>query len=270
VVFTLGVLVLLWVTFLGRRLDRLAVIVLGFAAFAPGQAYGYAVYPLSMLSFFTLAYVWLVGRERWLAAGLAGWLLVLVYPDGIAAPVAAGVYVLIAYRAVPWRDRLRDIALAVLPAALSFGLLLLEFQRSVGHWNAYFLIQRKYRHHFGDPLAPVFHAFHVLFSGTSGLHFVIYLQTVLVTAVVASVLLAALLRHRTIGHVDLLLALWTLIAWFVPQSTTGLVRWRQEATLLPVALLVGRLPPRLAIGFVAAAVVLSVPMTLLFVRHSLG
>ncbi len=268
--FALGTLVLLWLTFLRRRLDFVGVIVLAYAAFAPGQAWDYAVFPLSMLSFFTIGYLWLLARERWLHAGLVGAVLVLIYPVAGAAPVAAALWILVAFRNVSWRERARRIALCAGPALGAVAALFFYFHEALGHWNALFLVGAKYHNNLQQPLAPVFHAVSELASGPSGLHFAISLQTLLVTSAVACVLVFTALRYRQLERWELLVLLWVAVTWLIPSATARLTVSRVEATLLPIALLVGRLPRPLAVAFVAAAVLLSVPIDLLFIRHTLG
>ena len=268
--FTLGTLVLLWATFLGCELESGAVAALVYAAFAPGMVFGYAMYPLSMLAFFTVAYLWLVTRERWGWAGLAGVVIVLAYPVGLAAPAAVALYVLVCYGCDPVLVRARALALAVGPPVVAVGLLLLQFQLAVGHWNAYFLIQEKYGHQLREPFASIVHALTTLLHpGSFNLRGVSALQTLLVTAVLVSVLVVVACR-RPLPRADLLLAFWAVATWLLPSATSHLAGHRGEAALLPVAILVARLPPRLQAGFVAAAVAVSLPTVVLYLRGSLS
>jgi hypothetical protein len=88
--FTGATLLLLWRTFLNRRATPAAIGCLLYAAFAPGQIYGYAIFPLSMLVFFTILHLWLLWRGRYGLAGLAGAAAALSYPIGVMlVPVSA-------------------------------------------------------------------------------------------------------------------------------------------------------------------------------------
>lgn len=266
--FTLGTLVLLWATFLGRRLGAASATVLLYAAFAPGQVYDYAILPLSLLAFCTVGYLWLVSRERWLAAGIAGAVLVLIYPVGIATPAAAALYLLVGRREVALAERARRVGLAIAPAAVSIGLLLLLFQETLGHWNAYFLVQAKYHHQLGDPLAPALDSIGSLFrSAPFSVGNVPALQTLVVTVVLGCVLVSVALRRRHAERADLLIGLWAVATWLIPASTTGLTVQRSQAALLPIALLVGRLPRLLAAVLIVVAIAVSIPTEVAYLRN---
>ena len=70
------------------------------------------------------------------------------------------------------------------------------------------------------------------------------------------------------GHVDAL-GCWLLITWLLTQSKVGLSAYRSEAALLPLAILVGRLPRPLAAVLAGLAVIVAVPMTALYMRNVL-
>lgn len=264
--FALLTLVLVWVTFLERRTGAMAALVLVYAAWAPGHIWSYAMFPLSLLAFSTVAYLWLLSRERWVVSGLVGAGLVLVYPVGIAAPAAAALWIVFVHRDVPLAERARRVTLAVGPAMLSIGLLLLLLQMAVGHWDAYFLVQANYKHDLRNPLGPTWHAISTLFgSAPFSLQNMANLQTLLVSLSLACVL-ADVARRRERAGWETLVLFWALAAWFIPAATTNQSISRGEAVLLPLALLVGRLPRALAVILVAAAVALSIPFEVAYFR----
>lgn len=266
--FTLGTLVLLWGTFLGRRFGAVSAAVLVYAAFAPGQVYDYAILPLSMLAFCTVGYLWLVSREHWFAAGIVGFVLVLVYPVGIATPVAAALYLLVRKRQTALGERVRQAGLVTLPSVASIGLLFLLLQETIGHWNAYFLVQAKYHHQFRDPFAPVYDSIRSLFrSAPFSVGNAPALQTLVVSVVLGCVLVSVVLRRRQADNVDLLLGLWAFATWLIPASTTGLTVQRSQAALLPIALLVGRLPRPLATALIVAAIAVSIPTEVAYLQN---
>lgn len=269
--FTLATLVLLWVAFLDRRVSWTSLAVLVYAAFAPGQVYGYAAYPLSMLIFFTLLYICLLDRRRWLAAGLAGVGVVLAYPVGVATPAMAALFLLVVQRRVPVRERLRRIALAVGPAVAAIGLYLVALQVSVGHWNAYFLVQAYYEHKLRTPLGTTYDALKTLFRPDpfAVSNFVSF-NEILVTAALVCVLLDRAIRRRDRTETDVLLVLCLVATWVIPVSTSHQTYSRGEAALLPIAVLIGKLKPPLAIGFAVAAVLLAVPMEVSFLHEFLN
>ena len=267
--FGLGTTVLLWVAFF-PRVDFRATVAVLFAAFAPGLIYRYAVFPLSMLAFFTVLYLWLLSTERWLAAGLTGFVLVLTYPVGVAAPIAATVGLLAAYRGAPIRERAHRVALSVLPSIVAIGLLPVVQAQSTGHWNAFFLAQANYQHFLANPFERAFHASGLLFDlRLFTLANAPYAQTLLVTFATGCVLVALAFGHSRITPFQLLLGLWIVVTWLITQATTGASPYRGEAALLPMAILIGTLPRLLAGAIVASAIAIAIPLELLFLRNTL-
>jgi hypothetical protein len=244
--FAAATLVLLWNTFLRRRRDATALLALVYAAWAPGQIYDYAIFPLSMLAFFTVAYLWLLGRGRFVAAGIAGGVAVLAYPLGALLIPVSAVWVLV---------RRRAIATTLLTAA-GLGVLFVDQAAETGHWNAYQLVQRNYGHHLLNPAAttrdllrPLVHWSHPELA-----HVGPALQGALVTLVLVAVLVYALARRRSLDRPDLLLLLWAVVTWIVPLSQSYISIQRSEAALLPVAAFL----PRLRRGFVLVAAIAAI------------
>jgi hypothetical protein len=268
-VFDLATIVLLWATF-GRRMRFRAALALLCAAFAPGLIYDYAAFPLSMLAFLTVLYLWLLTRERWLLAGVTGFALVLTYPVGVAAPLAVTLWLLGSHRGVGIRSRIGRIAKSVLPSVLALLLLVVIQGLSTGYWDAYFRAQGSYGHTLTDPLGRTFHAIGLLFSWRLfSLANAPYAQTLLVTFAVASILLSLAFRCRTVTPFPGLFALWLLAAWVIPQAITGTSQYRGEAALLPMAILVRDLPRVLGVVIVAASIAVAVPIEILFLRNTL-
>lgn len=264
---TLG---LLWATFLGRRLSAVAVVVLAYAAFAPGQIYSYAVFPLSMLTFFTVAHLWLLHRSRFIAAGAAGAIAALSYPIGVLLVPVSAVWLLSA-RGVPMRERLRRTAWTSGLTLAGVGVILVVQKIETGRWNAYFLVQEKYDHQLQSPITALRSTVYELrqaplFELGNALAF----QTVLVTSVLVAVLLLLVVRRRSFARLDYLLVLWAIATWAFPLSQTNVSISRSQAALLPLALLVGRLPRFLAVPFVAAAVIIAIAMEKLFLQGVLA
>jgi hypothetical protein len=141
---------------------------------------------------------------------------------------------------------------------------------SVGRWDAYFLVQAKYHHTLRNPLAAVQDAVLTLSRHSPfRIESAPALQTLLVTAVLASVLAVVALRRRDAERVDLLLALWAVGTWILPHAQANVSTYRSQAALLPLALLVRRLPAPLVLAIVVAAAALCVPMAELFLQGRL-
>jgi hypothetical protein len=267
----LATLVLVWRALPAREPRTAAAIALAYAAFAPGMFYRYAIYPLSLLTLATVAYLLLMQRGRWLAAGVAAGVGVLTYPAGLAAAPAGAVW-LLAQRSVPLRERARRIALSVYPSLVALWFFVTDQWFETGHWNAYLLVQRKYHHKFQDPFHPVRHAWHVVTAHGSWFTEAKApaLETLLVAFVLACVLIELVVRRGPAARADALVAIWAVIAWAGPLSESKLATWRGEAALLPLALLVRRLPRPLGVAIAIAAAVLAVPMTKLYLGNFLN
>ena len=243
---------------------------LAFAAFVPGGVFGYAVYPLSLLSFALLAHMLLLAKGRWWAAGLAAGIAAAAYPVGIAAVPVAIAWLVLVGRETPVRERLRRAAivggLGVAGAATTAVVQAIQ----VGRWDAYFLVQDKYGHSLRDPLTPVVNAARAL-RGWTPLN-VVYapaLQTLLVALVLGLVLVELVVRRATATRLDVLVALWLVAAWLAVHSEAGISIYRSQETILPAALLVRRLPRPLAALVLGAAVWVTVDMARLFVEGRL-
>ncbi len=267
--FDLSAIVLLWVI-LDRRTDTRAIAVLVFASFAPGLVYDYAAFPLSMLAFLTLLYLWLIKTERWFFAGLVVFALVLTYPTGFAAPLAVAIVLPITQRAVPLGKRWRRVGLAAGPAVVALALLPVVQQHETGHWDAYYLAQVNFGHSFIDPFGHSWHAAGLLLRlKLFTLANAPYAQTLVVTFVVLCALLAVVFRWREVNSFERLVAVWMALTWLIPQVTSGLSQYRSEAALLPTAILVVLLPRTLAVALIAATIAVAIPMEVLFLRNTL-
>lgn len=265
----LAALVLLWRAFLVQLPRPGGVLALAYAACAPGLVYDYAIFPLSLLSLCTLGALAFLVRGRALPAGVAAGLAAITYPVGLAlAP--AGVVWLAAARRLPPRTRVRRVALYTAPILATLALFTVDQRLETGRWNAYLLVQQKYGHGLQDPFAAVYTAGQSVLHG-SAFHLVDApsLQTLLLAFVLLSVLVDRLLHRASATALDTLVVVWALAAWLVPHIWANVSEYRSEAALLPVALLVGRLPRVLSLCIVAGAFLLVAPMELLFLRSVL-
>jgi len=268
--FAAGTIILLWATFLERRMGAAAAAALFYAAFAPGQIYYYAVFPLSLLTFTTVACLWLLYRERYVAAGIAGAVAALSYPVGVLLAPISAVW-LVAQRSVPLGERLRRVAITSGPILAGIWILIVVQRIETGHWDAFFLIQEKYAVLHGSR-NPFVAFWEVLRAGVQdfehGISVVVALQTAFVTIVLALVLVHAFRRRRSLDRADSLLLLWAVATWALPLSQAFSVQ-RGQAALLPLAVLVARLPSRLAWSLAVVAAAIAVWMESYFLDGTL-
>jgi hypothetical protein len=263
-----GTIVLLWSTFLERRTDAAAVAALVYAAFAPGQIYHYAIFPLSLYALSTVACLWLVYRGRYVLGGLAGAVAGLSYPAGLLLAPAVGVW-LLAQRSVHWSERLRRVTISSGLILLSAWILVVDQWLEVGHWNAYLLVQEKYGHHWQSPLDVTWDLITGYGDGWNTFDVAVALQTTLVTLVLVAVLVRSIHGRVGLASPDVLVLLWAVPTWALPLSQTGVSTQRGQATLLPLAILVGRFSWWLAWAFALAAVGIALWMEYYFLDSTL-
>jgi hypothetical protein len=264
-VFSAATLVLLWNTFLAESFLAPRILVLVFAAWAPGQIYNFAVFPLSLLAFCTVAHLWLLHQRRYVAAGVAGAGAVLTYPLGVLLiPVSAAW--LLGQRGQPVIERLRHVACTSGIALAGVAILVVDQKLETGHWDAYLLVQNRYGHAFQNPAVATWHSLHPLLHGTP-FQYVKgpALQTAVVTAAMLAVLAYAMVRRRfepTAG----LLALWAVVVWLFPLTQTALSLQRSQAALLPAAVLLLPLARPLQIVLICVALAAAVAIEYLFLH----
>jgi hypothetical protein len=265
--FHAALLVLLWLTFLDRRLTPITLVVLVYAAIGPGFPYQVSVFPLSMFVFFVVLHLWFLWRERWWGAGAAAFVAVLSYPPGVAIPITAAVWILL--QRVSLRERVRRIAIVSGLAVAGLVAFAVDQQLETGHWDAYLLVQEKYHHGLQSPILLFRQSLHVLVHhppftlGTS-----VATETVLFTIVLVCALVAVALR-RPLDRVDLMVAIWVVITWLVTEGESHTQVYRIEAALLPLAILVRRLPLALAAVLTVLVLVSSVQLAQVFFENGL-
>jgi hypothetical protein len=243
--FALATLILLSRTFL-REGGATGLV---FAAFAPGLVYLHAVFPLSMLTFFTVLALWLLTCERWAAAGAATAVAAATYHLGVLLVPVAAVYALV-------RGGPRRALIAGGIGALGPAVTVLAMRLQTGAWDAFLQVQEQYSHALQSPVLPLRNALHTDSWDAT--------QTVLVAAVVLAVTLHTLHRRHTASASDWLLLGTTLLLWIVPLAEFNVGLYRTEAALVPAAILVARLPAALGIAACASAALVAMPVALLF------
>jgi hypothetical protein len=261
----LGALLVLWRAFLAHQPWPTAAAALAYTAFIPGLAYEYGVFPLALLSLCTVAFFALLQRGHWLAAGVVAAVGALAYPVGvIAAPVAA--VWLLADRGVPLSQRALRVAAVAGPTVAALVLFVFVQQVETRHWNAYLLTQAKYGHHPISPVVTIAHAFTTATHTPLGLANVPGLQTLFITFVLICVGATVAIRRGPNTRFDVLIIIWAVVVWIELYVETDVDAYRGVAGLLPLAVLVPRLPRQLAAAIAVAAILIALPMATLYFR----
>ena len=223
------------------------------ASVFPGGIYYFGVFPISLLMFLALLAILLAVRERFLLASLAAAGGAFTYATGFLLSGVVAAAVLIA-RISPWPKRLGEAALY---GAIGFaGLCAVMIMHAIilDHWNAFFLVQAKYGHAIQDPLATLGRVWQTAVDrrGTPE-KFIGPAQSLIVCAVVASTLAYIFARFRQITRVEQIAAIHVALFWLFPLVMGNAVSLtRAEANLLPLVILLARLP-RAAQGAVIAS-----------------
>jgi hypothetical protein len=288
---SLATLLVLWGAFLlgqpvpaavprrGPALTALgASLALCYAAFAPGLVYNYGEFPLSLVTLGTVCSFALAHRGHWMWAGLAAAVAALAYPVGLAVAPSCGLWALAEPGARVSR-RLSHALAATIPAVVAVALFLTTERLQTGHWDAYLLVQQRFHHRLGDPfirIVQVLRAFahspFVLSPSYSSLDLIsgaAAIESLLVAFVVVCTLTELLLRRGPDLRNDALIGIWAVLAWVLLWVASGVDAYRGDLALMPIAVLVRRLPWPLAALITAVAVVLAVPMTDLYLKRSL-
>jgi hypothetical protein len=258
---------LLWTIF-GRRASVATIGALLYAAFAPGQIYDYAVFPLSLLALATTTCLWLLSRDRVVAAGIAGAVAALAYPLGVLLVPVSAIW-LLARRTLPLRARLRRIAWSSGLMLAGFTVLPIDQFFETGHWNAYILVQDHYRHTLQNPFVAAWNSLqlHTLeHSSPFTLARAPAIQSVIVLVVLLAVAVSAAVRRNSLDRLETLVLLWAVATWLFPLTQANLSQQRSQAALLPLALLARRLPPALLITLVIASIAVAIMMEKLFLH----
>jgi hypothetical protein len=272
--FELAGLLLLWRWALNAEPTLENFLCLAVAAFFFGQIYYRAVFPLAAEAFFLLLAILLLSKRRWVLAGLAGAGASVFYSSGfLLAPVMA-LWALLDDPRASLRQRVsRALASGGIAASGTVFVLVLE-KAMTGSWDAFFRVQAKYRYHLGPPstkfldvVRPLFRRGGAFRSSARLLKLAPNEQALMVAVVMVSLAAAVAIRWRRLDGRDWVILIAALVFWLFPMSLGGRVRlYRADALLFPAVLLFRYLPIAVQVVFLAAAVALAYPMSVLFFR----
>ncbi len=242
-------LLVLWRGFMGAQIDRTNILTLLLASFFAGSIYYHAIFPISMVGFFIILCLYFLREQRWLASGIAGAAAAFTYPSGVLLSPLAALWTLYPSSQSPESKTsapppiVSRLVRSAGVAALGFAGVLLLHQWTLRAWNAFFLIQQKYRHDslqhplrsFTRAVAPFFE------NGPDRL--VPAFQTLMVAGLIAAILVAMVVRRRKVTAFDVFLLMTVVLFWsfpFVIGRSSSL--YRSEALLFPLVLLTRLFP----------------------------
>jgi hypothetical protein len=260
----------IWIGFLGARVSRANALCLAFAAFTPGFIYDHTVFPMALAGFALLLVLLFLERERWIAAGLAGAVLAATYPSGVLVAPAVAVWLLINRGDSAWRTTAARIGQTSGLTALG-ALFVLVLQRlETGAWDAYFKVQAHYHRDLVAPFVTLFRSTRPIFSHAPNLRSMPHLEALFAAVLVLAVLAHVAVVRRPFRPFDQLLGIVLVTYWLVPLCLRRLDIYRDDALLIPAALLLRRVSTAFQVAALACGVALSVPMAEAFLTRVLG
>lgn len=267
--FFLLVLILLWNIFLqdcpsSRRWSLLLL-----AGLFPGSIYYHAVFPVSTVLLCTLLLYWSLIRSRPFVAGICGFAAAFSYPTGILNAVVIGLEAIFSSsRKRRSQNFLKALGTGTL-TALGFAAMLLFQYFSVGRWDAFFRVQEKYHYGLHNPLITLWGQVKSILVSPVSANPQSY-QSLFVTLMLLCALWSLFRNRSKIARMDILASSYCGLFWLFPMILGGgLSIYRAESLLLPVVILLRRLPDWALLLFVTMGVILQFQLSALFFRGSL-
>lgn len=232
-------LAVLWFCFLSSRPRSHAIPAMALTAVFPGSIYFGAIFPVSIVAASMLGCLALLQRGRWAAAGACGALGAVSYPSGSMIAIAALVPLLFWPDLGSWRAKSWAAAKVAGPVAAGYLLVLANYERAVGRWDAWFRVQEAYGYEPTFPWVTVWHQLQLLRSAgnvrTPGA------QTLLVVVIVVVAVVMTVRYRQSLGAGERAVPILLAGLWLVPLTLGGdLSLYRAEALLVPCVILVVR------------------------------
>lgn len=237
-------------------------------AFCPGNIYFHAVFPLAQVAFFLSLFFLCLRNEKYLTAGIAGFLAVLSYSIGFFLLAILGIYGI--YMLLYRRERFFDLGFKTgLPTLCGLLTLFTYDYFSTGYWNALFLIQTKYGHGINSPWKMFGLHWNKLFSEPYSLKSWNEIQNLfMVFYILGAVIYTAL--NKAAGKFRVFHALYLTIFWFLPYSTgMDVALYRNSATLGPAHSALRSSPLWLIALIAVIFMLLSYPLGILFIQSTI-
>lgn len=266
----LATLVVLWRWFLLPMSRPRALVALAAAAFFFGHIYYRAVFPMSMTTLLLLVYLGMLVGQRWQLAGVAGAAAAFTYPTiFVIAPVTI-VWLLVARTDLTRRTQVTGAAFAAGGTLLGFVAVHIFQWSQTGTWGGFFKVQSQFNYGINLPTERLFDVVRPVFDKGLELGAVPRLHTGLVAVTVVSVASVCLAQWKKLSPVESWAILATVALWLFPLTLGGQASlYRIESVLLPVVILLPRMPTWFRFALTGALIAMSYPMAILFYRNIL-
>jgi hypothetical protein len=242
-IFCLLTLLLMWTKFLRAERTVKSFLCLLFAAVFPGAIYYHAVFPISMVVFFSLLSLHFALKEKWRLCGVAGAAATLTYPPGAFLGIVFVAWVLYSLKDVTWSGKIRRILIVGTIMSAGLGLVFVVQRLFVGAWGTFVLAQAAYKEKPRLPIMPLVDNTNLFLHTDWGQRGTAITEaSALFVAIIVVLLTAFAARATRRSPGDACLLIFLLVFWlaFLTLGKESMVR--KEALLLPAVPLAQHLP----------------------------
>jgi len=190
------------------------IILLCICAFCPGSIYYHAIFPISMLVFFIALAFLSIEKNNFCMAGFSLFFATLSHSVGFFLIGVLGLWIL--YLMLSKSDKTNQVIAKILLPTIAGLLVWFSYDFIVtGHWNATFLVQKKYEYQIITPWKMMGLRFQNLWANQSNIRIWIELQNFTVLFITLIVPIYIFLRSKN-KFVDVLLGLFQFFLFWLP------------------------------------------------------
>lgn len=222
----------------------------------PGSVYFGALFPISLALAGVFGCLAAIRRQWWLGAGAAAAVTTMAYPSGVLIGVAA-LAVVLDRRVGDRPQRLLAAAKVGGPVLLAYAVVAANFRRTVGQWNAWFLVQDKYGHGLQNPFSSLWDHLTTWVPGGDPPR-VAAAQTAVLLVLVCVAAWVVVRDRRVLTTAEWACAATAATFWLAPLMLAGqLSLYRAEALVAPIIVLVARASARTVAVLIPVAAVIA-------------
>jgi hypothetical protein len=240
------------------------------ASIVPGHIYAHALFPMSLTLFCISMLFYGMLHKSFLLAGIAGFFAVLSYSIGFLLIASLSIFFITDLILNKRKIELRKHFTVLILTSLGFVSLLLYDYISTGHWDALFLIQKKYDHHLQNPF--VLFRLHIerLWDYRNEIKIWIEIQTLFTCISVIALIVYLLFKSKMEKPMIFFFIAFAMLMWFMPFSINlDVALYRNMIVLTPLIFLLKELKIKYLIMIGLIWLSFSIPMGYLFIKSVL-
>lgn len=236
----------------------------------PGHVYAQAIFPMSLALFcISLLFYGLI-HKKYILAGIAGFFAVLSYSIGFLLIASLSFYLITDLIINKRKIELRKHFTVLILTSVGFVSLLLYDYISTGHWDALFLIQKKYDHHLQNPFILLKQHIERLWEYRNEIKIWIEIQTLFTCLSVIVFVFYLPLKSKLNKPLIFFFIAFSMLMWFVPFSINlDVALYRNMILLTPLIFLLKELNVKYLIMIGLIWLSFSIPMGYLFIKSVL-